>query len=245
MRLAKARKARQAAKRTETQPCPQSSSPSAPALAALPRTLVRGRSGVAIHHLAAPPTREPHQIVFVHGCRAADPNGPPEERNPTPRPRSSPTPATASMEPLPEERNHPGVARGHGSAGHASMEPLPEERNHGDSAVGFVAYLRASMEPLPEERNHVASRHASVRPNMPQWSRSLRSGITVATLLAWPYRPCASMEPLPEERNHVGAHRHAGDGEPASMEPLPEERNHPPTPAHQRSPPRSLNGAAP
>src|SRR5260370_17137783 len=136
----------------------------------------------------------------------------------------------------------------------ASMEPLAEERNHGpDIREARRLGILASMEPLAEERNHrLASMPCGTYQQGPQWSRSLRSGITAAIIRTRDSPTVASMEPLAEERNHlerpVNDPRAAlrpqwsrslrsgitcivfGDGaqfREASMEPLAEGRTHP------------------
>ena len=107
------------------------------------------------------------------------------------------------MEPLPEERNHRLRGRRPPVGVSASMEPLPEERNHSSTKDAYITAIDASMEPLPEERNHPDLGTALPAFNLPQWSRSRRSGITTCHPRRTVRTRTASMEPLPEERNHA------------------------------------------
>ncbi len=111
----------------------------------------------------------------------------------------------ASMEPLPKERSDDPQPRRPllRAAAQASMEPLPKERSDGlDRRRPRRPGTRASMEPLPKERSDDAhvSRPVSLN-SLPQWSRSRRSGATLASSGPFFRDQYASMEPLPKERS--------------------------------------------
>ena len=202
----------------------------------------------------------------------------------------------ASMEPLPEERSDANTdPRGNGQlfclngaapGGAERRTQGNRQRNHGaeglnGAAPGGAERREASAWPsacaLPR-LNGAAPGGAERRRGLtkvplpttpPQWSRSRRSGATLAGHAATALFHVASMEPLPEERSDMGAkagaefrqrpqwsrsrrsgatvrrpHQRRARG-PASMEPLPEERSDADTPDVAIKAPDGLNGAAP
>ena len=80
--------------------------------------------------------------------------------------------------------------------------------------------------------------------DVPQWSRSLKSGVTRGRARAPQGDSPAAMEPLVEERGHGGSTGRCGHSPTAAMEPLVEERGHPPGTRSPTSCSTRRNGAA-
>ena len=89
-----------------------------------------------------------------------------------------------------------------------------------------IGAIQAAMEPLVEERGHLAAWRATLRPLWPQWSRSLKSGVTIQASCSVP----SNDRPQWSRSLKSGVTRFdrdgLGEGDIAAMEPLVEERGH-------------------
>jgi len=127
----------------------------------------------------------------------------------------------------PEGAGSPSPRPGLGTEPGGLNGAAPEGAGSRRSEATPYADLIASMEPLPKERVHDQEQVArAAHADMPQWSRSRRSGFTRTPGAPRRCPLCASMEPLPKERVHGFLEVYDALRTRASMEPLPKERVH-------------------